>query len=165
MKKFFWLCAALAVTFAAGAGTVFFRSGMVLCAEVSNIKPYGFKRLCASEAPKRARFVAVTVKLDRGRKIGIFDYSLRIKGKSYDCAAIRDSDGDELTDVTDGGRKRRCTLFFEVAAPALPEGGKAQLVCNAPGGGETAIKLVDRGDRRFTPDSKIPEPGSEKSGK
>ncbi len=165
MKKLFWLCAALSVTFMAYAGTVFFRSGRVLCAEVSEVKPSGFKRLCASEPPKRAVFAAVTIKLDRKRKIGIFDYSIRVKGKSYECAAIRDNSTGELTDVTDGGEKRRCTLFFELDASKFQDGGKAQLVCNAPGGGEVRLTFENRGERRFTPDYKIPEPGSEKSGK
>lgn len=147
------------------AGVVFFRSGRVLCAEISSARPYGFKRLCASEPPKRGVYAAVTIKLDRGRKIGIFDYSLRVKGKSYDCAAIRNNSTNDLTDVTDGGEKLRCTLFFEIDASAQSGDGKALLVCNAPGGGETAIKLVDRDDRRFTPDSRIPEPGSETFGK
>ena len=166
MKKFVWLCAALAAMSLAYADAVPFRSGMVLRAEVSNTKPYGFQRFCASEPPSRpVAYAAVTVKLDKGRKIGIFDYSLRMGGNTYECAMVRDNDTREVGELGDGGERRRCTLFFEIDAAAVRGAGKARLVCNAPGRGEVALVFTDRGSRSFTPDAKIPEPDSAEPGK
>ena len=160
MKKFVWLCAALAAMSSAYADTVLFRSGRVLCAEVSSTRPYGFKRFCASEPPGRpVAYAAVTVKLDKGRKIGIFDYSLRMGGNTYECAMVRDNDTREVGELGDGGERRRCTLFFEIDAAAVRSASRAQLICSAPGRGKTDLKFTDRGSRSFTSDDKIPEPG------
>jgi len=159
MKKLFCLCAALAAATAAyAAEALYFRSGMILRAETSQNKPYGFKRLADDEAPENPLYAAITVKLDEGRKISIFDYSLRIGRRRYKCAAVRDNTSKTLTVVSDGGKKRRCTLLFELDAAAVKKGGAAKLVCNAPGGGETVIKFIARGDRRFTPDASIQDP-------
>ena len=160
MKKFVWLCAALAAMSYAYADTVLFRSGRVLRAEVSTIRPYGFKRFCASEAPRRpVAYAAVTVKLDKGRKIGIFDYSLRMGGNTYECAMVRDNDTREVGELCDGGDRRRCTLFFEIDAAAVRGASRAQLNCSAPGRGKIELAFINRGSRSFTPDDKIPEPG------
>jgi len=165
MKKFVWLCAAFAAMSSVYADAVFFRSGRVLRTEVSSIKPYSFKRLCASEPPRPAAYAAVTVKLDKGRKIGIFDYSLRIGGKTYDCAMIRDNSTRESGEIADGGDRRRCTLFFEIDESAAQDPGKARLICNAPGRGEVELVVTDRGERSFTPDARIPDPGAAEPGK
>ena len=159
MKKLFCLCAALAaVTAAHAAEALYFRSGMILRAETSQIKPYGFKNLSDAEKPEKPLYAAITVKLDEGRKISIFDYSLRIGKRRYKCAAVRDNTSKTLAVTCDGGKKRRCTLFFELDTAAVKNGGTAKLVCNAPDGGETVLKLIARGDRRFTPDASIPDP-------
>ena len=165
MKKFLWSCAALAAMSFAYADAVFFRSGLVLRAEVSSIKPNGFKRLCASAPPRPAAYAAVTVKLDKGRKIGIFDYSLRAGGKTYECAMLRNNETRNQSDVFDGGERRRCTLFFEIDDSAAQNPGKARLICNAPGRGEVELAVTDRGDRSFTPNARIPEPAADESGK
>ena len=159
MKKFLCLCAALAaVPFAYAAEALFFRSGMILCAESSQLKPNGFKKLSTAETPESPAYAAITVKLDEGRKIGIFDYSLRVGKRLYLCAAVRDNTSKDLAITADGGDKRRCTLFFEIDAAAVKKSGTVKLVCNAPDGGEVVLKLIPRGKRRFTPDSSIPEP-------
>lgn len=159
MKKLLSLCAILAATAAAHAAeALYFRSGVILCAETSQIKPYGFKHLSDAEAPKDPFYAAITVKLDEGRKISIFDYSLRIGKRLYVCSAVRDNAADSVEIACDGGEKRRCTLFFEIDAAAVKKGGTARLICNAPGGGETFVKFKALGKRRFTPDASIPDP-------
>ena len=161
MKKFLCLCAALAaMPFAYAAEAIYFRSGMILCAETSQLKPNGYKHLSTAATPKKPVYAAITVKLDEGRKIGIFDYSLRIGKKLYLCAAVRDNSSKSIAITADGGKKRRCTLFFELDAAVVKKGGAARLVCNAPGGGEVVIRFSARGKRRFTPDSSIPDPSS-----
>jgi len=160
MKKFFWLCAALAAMSVAYADVVIFRSGRVLRAEVSSVRPYGFKRLCATEPPRRpVAYAAVTVKLDKGRLIGIFDYSLRMGGNTYECAMVRDNDTREVGELCSGGDRRRCTLFFEIDASAVKSASKAQFICSAPGRGKVELAFINRGSRSFTPDEKIPDPG------
>ena len=158
MNKGLLLVAALAAWSSVFAADLpFFRSGRILRAEFSRIKPQGFKRLALGGAPSRPVYAAVTVKLDRGRKIGIFDYSLEVDGETRVCAAVRDDGENEFSLSADGGDKRRCTLFFELTS--VPANKKAFLVCNAPGGGRIAVTFVDRGSQRFTPDTKIPDPG------
>ena len=160
MKKLLLVCTLFAAAELVCAEAVAFRSGAILCAELSTVKPSGFKRLDTGEAPKDPIYAAITVKLDPGRKISIFDYSLRIGNRRYECSAVRNNGEDEISVTSDGGEKRRCTLFFELDAATAKRGGKCILVCNAPGGGETGFKLTDRGGKRFTPDSAIPEPDS-----
>ena len=160
MNKFVWLCAALAAMSFAYADAVIFRSGRVLRAEVSSVRPYGFKRLCATEPPRRpVAYAAVTVKLDKGRKIGIFDYSIRMGGRTYECAMVRDNDTGEIGELCSGGDRRRCTLFFEIDAAAVDDASRAQLICSAPGRGKIELAFIDRGSRSLTPDDNIPDPG------
>lgn len=158
MKKFLVFCAALYAVLPVFAAPVDFRSGKILRVESSTSRPSGFRRLAVDEAPRDPVYIAVTVKLDRGRKISIFDYSLKLGGKTYECAAVRDNGENEILIASDGGKKRRCTLFFEIDAAAVERGGSRLLVCNAPGGGEVELKIVDRGGRRFSRDSEIPDP-------
>ena len=162
MKRSLLFCAALLAVLPAYAGIVLFRSGAILRAELSERRPGGFRRLALDEAPKSPVYAAVTVKLDKGRKISIFDYSLKIGKRLYPCAAVRDNAENEFAVTCGGGEKRRCTLFFEIDAAAAKRGGRKLLVCNAPGGGEVEIKFADRGDRSFTRDSDIPDPDAGK---
>lgn len=159
MKKLFCSFAALcAVSFAYAAEAVYFRSGAVLCAETSTLKPAGYKRLALGKVPEDPVYAAVTVKLDEGRKVSIFDYSLKVGSTEYPCAAVRDNSADRFALTVSGGKKRRCTLFFELDSSEAESGSRHTLVCNAPDGGEVTLKFTARGSSRFTPDSRIPEP-------
>lgn len=165
MKKLFLFSAALLAASSLYAVTVYCRSGAVLCAEFSRRKPYDFKSFGTEEPIRDPVYAAVTIKLDKGRKIGVSDYSLKVGGRSYECVAVRDNSSERFLELADGGSKRRCTLFFELDASAAGKGGRAVLVCNAPGGGSVALTVVNRGGRAFTSDSAIPEPGAAKPAK
>ena len=136
MKKLFLCCAALLTVSLTQAAEVFFRSGKILRTELLKSQPAKFKNYGLEEPPKGAVYAAVTVELDNGRKIGIFDYSLRVDGREYECAAIRDDRKRTFSDVSGGGNRFRCTLFFVLDASDADNAGQAFLVCKAPGGGD-----------------------------
>ena len=165
MKRGFWFCAALFAASSLCAGTVYCRSGAVLCAEFSRSRPGGFARFGVDEPPQSRVYAAVTIKLDKGRRVDVADYSLKVGGRSFECTAVRDNSSGDFAEAASGGGKRRCTLFFELDSSAVDEGGRTVLVCNAPGGGAVELKFVNRGRRSFTPDSSIPEPDAAKTAK
>ena len=144
MKKVFLLCAALlAASLAYAAEARYFRSGRILRTELLKDKPAKFRNFGLEEPREGAVYAAVAVELDDGRKIGIFDYSLRVDGREYECAAIRNDRNRSFTDVSDGGKRFRCTLFFVLDASEA-DGGRMVLVCNAPGGGEVELNFEPR---------------------
>ena len=137
MKKVFLCCAALlTASLTSMAEARLFRSGKILSAKFMNNPPGKFKNFGLEEPPKGAVYAAVMVELDNGRKIGIFDYSLRVDGREYECAAIRDNSTGRFSELADGGSRRRCTLFFVLEASDADNAGQAFLVCKAPGGGD-----------------------------
>ena len=153
---------------AVSAETVRFRSGEILCAELSKEKPEGVRnadKLDLSELPDRRVYAALTVALDPGRKISIYDYSLKVSGTKYRCIALRS--GDNTIDgakyeCSGGGRNARCTLFFVLNAREVGTGGsdRLRLVCNAiPDSSEIPVVFVNRGSDSFTAGRDIPDSG------
>ena len=168
MKKPLVLCCLLllcAVT--ASAETLRFRSGEILCAELSKEKPEGVRnadKLDLSELPERRIYAALTVALDPGRKISIYDYSLKAFGVVSRCIALRNgSNSIDGSRYETGGsdRKNRCTLYFVLNAREVGIGSreKLTLVCNVPPVLELPVTFVNRGDKAFTPPRQIPDSG------
>lgn len=168
MKKPLVLCCLLllcAVT--ASAETLRFRSGEILCAELSKEKPEGVRnadKLDLSELPERRIYAALTVALDPGRKISIYDYSLKAFGVVSRCIALRNgSNSIDGSRYETGGsdRENRCTLYFVLNAREVGIGSreKLTLVCNVPPVLELPVTFVNRGDKAFTPPRQIPDSG------
>ena len=152
---------------AASAETVRFRSGEILCAELSREKPEGVHnadKLDLSELPDRRIYAALTVALDPGRKISIYDYSLKAFGIVSRCIALRNGNNsiDGSRYETGGSdRENRCTLYFVLNAREVGIGSreKLTLVCNVPPASEVPVVFVNRGDKAFTPPRQIPDSG------
>ena len=153
---------------AASAETVRFRSGEILCAEISKEKPEGVQnsaKLDLADLPERRVYAALTVALDPGRKISIYDYSLKAFGVVSRCIALRNGgnsiDGARFETVG-SGRGNRCTLYFVLNARevGLGSGETLTLVCNVPPESEIPVVFKNRGSRGFTAPSEIPASGN-----
>ncbi len=160
-------CLLLFCAAAASAETVRFRSGEILCAELSKEKPEGVRnadKLDLSELPDRRVYAALTVALDPGRKISIYDYSLKVFGVANRCIALRNGDNsiDGARYETGGSdRENRCTLYFVLNAREVGVGSreKLTLVCNVPPVRELPVTFVNCGTKAFTPPRRIPDSG------
>ena len=98
-------------------GTVDFRGGKVLCAELSTAVPRisGFVPDNYNELPADRIYAAVTVMCDEGRSLSIYDYGLEVFGKVYPCIAIRTNNGIFTAAHDDSSRvnpKHKYTLLF-----------------------------------------------------
>lgn len=73
------------------ARTIRFRSGQVLAAELSTakIKVSNVHRDAPLKMPDSPMYAVVSVKLDQGRAISIFDYTLDAFASEIPCVAIR----------------------------------------------------------------------------
>ena len=176
MKKWLFLSFCAAVGFAAprlAAETLRFRSGEILAAELSTSLPYIMNRSSAdlADLPEQRVYAALTVSLDPGRKISIYDYSLKVSGTKYRCVALQNGnntiDGAKF-ECSGGGRNARCTLFFVLNASEVGTGAsdRLRLVCNVPPtAGELPVLFINRGSEGFTPGREIPDSGVMQSGK
>ena len=161
-------CLVLFCAVAGFAETVRFRSGEILCAELSKEKPEGVRnadKLDLSELPDRRIYAALTVALDPGRKISIYDYSLKAFGVVSRCIALRNGNNsiDGSRYETGGSdRENRCTLYFVLNAREVGIGSreKITLVCNVPPVQELAVTFVNRGSKSFTAPRSIPDSGT-----
>ncbi|MCI5778763.1 MAG: hypothetical protein MR051_02935 [Lentisphaeria bacterium] len=140
-----------------------FRSGEILAAEltssevpVRDLNPAAFPAL-----PSRRLCAVLSVRLDYGRKISIFDYSLEVQGVAYPCVAINDGSGFVSTerDFSDTG-VLQLLFILDARTPLRP--GPLTLKCNLP----PTTGVYDRGvpfrslDRSgATPPDRIPASG------
>ena len=148
------------------AETQRFRSGELLCAELSESLPFIRNRAAAdlSNLPDRKIYAALTVSLDAGRKISIYDYSLKAFGVSYRCIALRNGDNSidgARFESSGSGAKARCTLYFVLNARevGLSRAERLRLVCNVPPVSEEIVIFANRGADDFTSPGEIPDSG------
>ncbi|HBC89596.1 MAG TPA: hypothetical protein DCZ94_21880 [Lentisphaeria bacterium] len=152
--------------------SVRFHSGTILAAEimpdnpsspvvVKNVSPYEpLSRMTSDVA-----YVAVTVKLDSGRTLSIYDYVLVNKKKDeFKCIAVREGDNDydyNKWELLNTAPDRIYTLLFKVQLPAFNE--KLEFVLRFTLGknksDELLVPLV-KVDGPFTSPSKIPPEGA-----
>ena len=118
------LLLAAAVTVGAAAGTVRFRSGRVLDAEISDRAPEisPGNEYVALKLPVNRAYAAVTVKIDAGRGISIYDYQLKSFGVPFPCAAIRaerEKFNDAVWKIEPADPAKKYTLLFIVDGKQL----------------------------------------------
>ena len=167
MKKLSFLAAVLlAVTAAAPvrAGVLRFRSGEILAAEltssdvtVRDLNPAAFPAL-----PSQRLCAVLSIRLDYGRKISIFDYSLTVQGVACPCVAINDGSGFVSTerDFSDTGVLQ---LLFILDARTPPRSGPLTLKCNLPpttGVYDRGVPFRGLGRSKPTPPDRIPASGA-----
>lgn len=166
MKPKCLLAVLMLLPLAVAAETQRFRSGELLCAELSEEMPFIRNRAAAdlSNLPDRKIYAALTVSLDAGRRVSIYDYSLKAFGVSYRCVALRNGDNSidgSRFESSGSGRNSRCTLYFVLNARevGLGERERLRLVCNVPPVSEQFVIFSNRGSRSFTPPNEIPDSG------
>jgi hypothetical protein len=148
-----------------------FHSGTVLCAEllpenqeipvkVINVSPFE----PASKVTSDAAYASVLVKLDSGRSISVYDYSLLNSRKTeFKCIGVRE--GENVFDankweLANTGSDKLYTLLFKVELPQSSENCEYSLHFNLNKNisEEVLIPFVLI-DRAFIHHSKIPDEG------
>ena len=155
----------LAASFLCGA-TVDFRSGKILNAEISSVKPrlLNFNPKVFTDLPEKPLYAAVTVSFDDGRHLSIHDYGLEAS-KLYHCIAIRTGSkpfNANYKEVITVSPKEKYTLLFVIDAAAglndestmVLKGLCAPLKYSYP-----PIVLVNKKNAPFTEPGAIPASG------
>ena len=150
------------------ARTVRFRSGEILAAEFAKEPPEDVRNrdeLDLSGLPDRRVYAALTVSLTSGRKISIYDYSLKVFGVANRCIALRSGSGPiDGSRYEAGGsdRENRCTLYFVLNAREVGIGSSEKLMLVSKGAPiqERPVTFVNRGAKAFTSPGRIPNSGS-----
>ncbi len=100
-----------------------FRSGWIIAAELSRKAPQ-IKGVSKYEPPSRittdVAYAAVFVKPDKGRSLGIYDYSLVLGNREYPCIAIREGNGHFSAadwQIVNVSPRNTYTLLFKVQLP------------------------------------------------
>ncbi|HBC85878.1 MAG TPA: hypothetical protein DCZ94_02880 [Lentisphaeria bacterium] len=151
--------------------SVRFHSGSVLAAEILPDNPeipIIVKRVSPLEPPSRitsdVAYAAVTVKLDPGRSLSVYDYVLVNKRKDeFKCIGIREEEGDydyEKWEFDTTRADKLYTLLFKVQLPSFNEGMSYSLrfALNKSKVEELSLPFVKIGGP-FTSPSKIPAEG------
>ena len=146
-----------------------FRSGVVLCAELSAVpqKIADFDAEDYPEIPQQNQiYAAVTINLFQGRQLSRHDYSIRAFGRDYKCAAIKVDDGpwkSNSGDITLAENKRKYTMLFILDNSVVGHAAREEmdLKCNYPPVkySETPLIFNNCGKKNFTPAKKIPQTG------
>lgn len=169
MKKFF--LAALfsaAVLLSISAETVPFRSGELLAAELSTVRPKinNFDKFAYPETFEKPIYAVLVVRLAPGRTLSNYDYSIDAFGVTSPCIAIKAGNGDfdsgrrEIREVKKG-EKYSLLFLLNGSLVGLTPQEKLILKCNFPPAerAEQTIFLNNLGSRPFTAPGRIPDAG------
>ncbi len=149
------------------AKSIIFRSGEVMSAEISTLRPVieNFDKSVTGNLTANV-YAAVTVKLSIGRLISIYDYALfdSRTGKKYQCIAIRQNNGNfQFQNIEIGGNNQNdmFTLLFECHNLKLTDNLHLILQANFPPKSRANCTLTFKniGKNNFTPISKISKNG------
>ncbi len=141
-----------------------FRSGVIKAAEISSRDVFirNIRNNKVLDLPERKCFAVVSVMLDKGRSLSIFDYSLIVNGKIVPAAALRKNGRFEYFDgsVQDGGLQQLLFVLdsFSVSGNALDE--ELVLHCNLPSennGYDIPVKFKKLGSRALRKPQEILE--------
>ena len=100
MKSTLLLIAFAAIGLSLGAGTVRFRSGKVLAAELTTakIKINNINPDVPPAIPTKPVYAVISVKLDDLRNVSVFDYVLTSYGREFPCIAVRSGNNFDFAD-------------------------------------------------------------------
>lgn len=122
------VCAVFLLSLAAAlplsAESIRFRSGQMLCAELSRQKPAGIEISPEKMPwlPEERLYAALTVVPDEGRGISIHDYKLHAFGQDYPCIALlnaADSTSRSSVSAAEAGANQKYTMYFVVNGALL----------------------------------------------
>jgi hypothetical protein len=110
-------------------------------------------------------YAALTVQLDPGRSLSLYDYSLKNDMEQvFPCIAIKENDGDFDASkwlYENSPQRNRLTMLFRVQLPAFNRPLNYILVFNLMKGKNdgTAIAFIKIENKPFTTPTKIPDCG------
>ena len=155
----------LTAIFSLHAEVIFFRSGKIMAAETSSTAPAMDRiddKITFPELPQNRLYAVISVKLDSGRKISIFDYSLESSGKTYPCVAINfNGKKFNYTESEISGADKILQLLFIIEKLPQPA-GSLKLKCNLPpldGTYDLQVPFTGTGYQRLTSPTDIPAAG------
>ena len=159
------LCFLLATSLLCGA-TVDFRSGKILNAEISSVKPrvLNFNPKAFTDLPENPLYAAVTVSFDDGRHLSIHDYGLEAS-KVYHCIAIRTGskpfDGNYKGEITVSPKEKYTLLFVIDTAAGLNDESSMTLkaLCKPQNCTYPSIIFINKRSKPFTEPKDIPFSG------
>lgn len=171
MKKLLIVLSALCTVLSVGAATLPFRSGEILAAELSTVKPR-----IANEDPlafpvpfDQKIYAAIVVKINPGRGISIHDYSLSAFGRTYPCIALRagnDSFNAENWLVKRVDPNTKYTLLFVLDASRVGREQNDTLILHAEfppqESADLTVPFTNLGSSGFTMPGSVPDGGSMK---
>ncbi|MDR0933280.1 MAG: hypothetical protein LBM70_09725 [Victivallales bacterium] len=151
------------------SATLPFRSGKVLAAELSKIKPniIGEDPLAFPLPFSQTIYAEITVKIDAGRGISIHDYSLDAFGRRYPCIALRVN--DENFNAENWAVKRivpnaTYTLLFVLDATRVGLTNQENYTLHAEfppqENADCKIPFTNRGNSKFSSSRSIPSDGN-----
>lgn len=163
--KIFVLSIMTLAAFTLTAGTVKFRSGEILSAEIGTARPairnwnkHLFEHLNPSA------YAAVAVKVDPKRKISIYDYALELNGVKHTCVAVRtDNGGFEFNqNALSGDKNKIYTLLFFITNVSANSNMTAYFVSVLPPDTHKSatVKLTYRGSSQLCPFNSIKKDGN-----
>ncbi len=148
------------------AGTVRFRSGEVLRAELTQKEPniLEFTPAHRSALPANAVWGVLTVTPDAGRKISIHDYSIRYMGITFPAVALAVDDAPFSTAQWEVPAQSglRCHLLFALDGAVLAEKNSPKeliLVSNGTIPSEQSIPFTVKNKKGFTKAKSVPATG------
>ena len=159
------LCFLLATSLLGGAA-VDFRSGKILHAEISSVKPrrVNYNPKTFTGLPENPLYAAVTVSFDDGRRLSIHDYGLEAS-KVYHCIAIRTGsktfDGNYKSDIAVAPKEKYTLLFVIDAAAGLNDESSMTLkaLCKPQKYTYPSIIFINKRSKPFTEPKDIPLSG------
>ncbi len=170
MKKAYWILMAAVI---GSAGTLYaamwrFQSGRIACAEITgnDVKVVNPEKFAFSAKYNKPAYAVVVCRLDQGRSISIYDYSLSDALNTYPCIAIKSGTGDFdgktwKLDTTSTGNDY--SLLFRIEDPKGEEGKPVEMNLEYNYGSRRRSRLKIPfnylGSADFTGIAKIPESG------
>jgi hypothetical protein len=165
MKKLSFLLL-FAAALSLRADVLIFRSGRIVAAEISSTAPAGGDindKYAFPDLPEQRLYAVVSVKLDAGRKISIFDYALESSGKTYPCVAIN-SDGTTFRHTQNSipATDKIMQLLFIIDKRPLQKTELLKLKCNLPPYGiyDLQVPFDNAGYQRLLLPAEIPAVGT-----
>ena len=115
------------------AGVIRFRSGKIIAAEITgaNVKIDNFDPHAFPAMPENRMYAVLSVKLDKGRAISIFDYSLEAFGTTCPCVAVNSGSGFRYTVNTLDGISS-AQLLFVLDRRSIGKTESIKIKCNLP---------------------------------
>ena len=172
MKKMLVMMSMLGFVMSAGAATLPFRSGEILSAELSTIRPRIMNEdpLAFPVEFSQKIYAALIVKIENGRGISIHDYSLSAFGRNYPCIALRVGDGSfdaENWLVKRVDPNTKYTLLFVLDATRIGREKEETLTLRAAfppkENANLEVPFTNLGGRGFTMPRSIPNGGNMKA--